>query len=130
MEEVELLTEEMQRVQRFFQWQHDEWTARGDASRWQEVPKERFEALRAYASRQAALYQALKERSASLWQDLPAHVTLMLTSIENPEILQHFKDTELDEEDGSDGKKRKRKRKRGQGNASGLPSHDIATSLD
>ena len=48
----------------------------------------RAEGLRAYANRQAALYQALARNCLTLWKDIPAHVTRMQAIILDPSLAK------------------------------------------
>jgi len=76
-EEVDLLTEEMARILRFFEWKARDWQQKGDARVSQAIPEPMSEAYKAYAERQAALYCSLYSHFKNLWSDLLAHVTHM-----------------------------------------------------
>ncbi|PPQ86895.1 hypothetical protein CVT26_007830 [Gymnopilus dilepis] len=76
-EEVDLLTEEMARVLRFFEWMTKNWLQKADTMLSKDFPKPLAEAYTAYAKRQAAMYTSLGARFKGLWADLPAHVSQM-----------------------------------------------------
>lgn len=98
----------MECVCRFLKWQEEDWSAKGDSSHWPGISEVRAEALQAYASRQATLRWTLQSHFDSLWDTLPAHILLMRSAIDDPNILQEFKDNELEE--GADGNRRKKRR--------------------
>ena len=84
-----LLVEEMHRVLRFFNWKVQDWLAKGELISWPGVlSKMRAEGLRAYANRQAALYQALARNCLTLWKDIPAHITRMQAIILDPSLAK------------------------------------------
>lgn len=114
-EEVELVTEEMKRVIRFFEWQKGDWLAKADRKQWVTVSDAHFEGIRAYALRQIAVRESLIKHFEELWKDLPAHVALMRSAVDDPDILLKFKEEELlpDQGDGKWRKKRVKKDKLG-----------------
>ncbi|KAF8062351.1 hypothetical protein FPV67DRAFT_1563697 [Lyophyllum atratum] len=67
-EEVELLSEEMERVLRFFKWQQESWRAKA------EYCTPRGEGLRGYAERQAAVREAMSACFAKLWLQAPGFI--------------------------------------------------------
>jgi hypothetical protein len=79
----------MHRVLRFFNWKVQDWLAKRELKSYQWpaiLSQMRAEGLRAYAHRQAALYQALAQNCLTLWHDVPAHVTRMQAIISNPSL--------------------------------------------
>ncbi|KAG6807687.1 hypothetical protein H0H92_006699, partial [Tricholoma furcatifolium] len=70
-EEVDLLTEEMERVVRYFTYQQQSWLDKRELEGG-DVPPIRREGVKAYASRQAALCEALRLNFCQLWKDVPA----------------------------------------------------------
>lgn len=89
-EEVELLTEEMARILRFFQWKANDWQVKGNIMASQQRPAPLLEAYTAYAERQAAIYVGLGKHFNTLWADLPAHVARMRLLISNPSSMEDF----------------------------------------
>ncbi|KAF8873302.1 hypothetical protein BD779DRAFT_1679267 [Infundibulicybe gibba] len=81
-EEVELLLEEMRRVQRFLVWQEEFWARKGDVSAWGDnIHPMRAEGLRAYANRQAALRHALRDHFGEIWKFTEEYVALTKSAI-------------------------------------------------
>ncbi|KAF8875708.1 hypothetical protein BD779DRAFT_1613396 [Infundibulicybe gibba] len=84
-EEVELLLEEMRRVQRFFTWQEKFWIEKGDIDTCQwgnNISPMRAEGLRAYANRQAALRHALRDHFGKIWRFAEEYVALAKSAAE------------------------------------------------
>jgi hypothetical protein len=72
VEEVELLSVEMNRVLQFFQWQASWWRSIGDT--WTHAPitsEMRREGLIGYANRQAAMRESLTAHFRRLWSTAP-----------------------------------------------------------
>ncbi|KAJ6518332.1 hypothetical protein C8R47DRAFT_959834, partial [Mycena vitilis] len=69
-EEVDLLEEEMCRIDRFLAWKSAWWLERADGRRREEDSAER-EGERAYAYRQAKLKADLRDHFAGMWAELP-----------------------------------------------------------
>jgi hypothetical protein len=84
VEEVELGSEEMTRVLKFYAYKAQEWRTRGETT--PEMTSFRAEAHKAYANRQAAIYSSLQTRCATLWRDVPAYIKRMQDIIENPQL--------------------------------------------
>jgi hypothetical protein len=89
-EEVELLTEEMARILRFFQWKENDWKVKGNIMASQQRPAPLLEAYTAYAEHQAAIYVGLGKHFNTLWADLPAHVARMRLLISNTSSMEDF----------------------------------------
>lgn len=89
-EEVELLTEEMARVLRFFKWRASDWEVRGNVMASQQRASPMIEAYKAYAERQAAIYIGLKKHFNGLWANLPAHIARMRLFISNSSSVDEF----------------------------------------
>ncbi|KAF8871980.1 hypothetical protein BD779DRAFT_1453348 [Infundibulicybe gibba] len=81
-EEVELLMEEMRRVQRFLAWQEEFWKTKGSVEGWGEVSTMRAEGLVAYASRQAALRCALNIHFSNIWASSSTYASMMKSAAE------------------------------------------------
>jgi hypothetical protein len=113
-EEVVLVTEEMKRVIRFFEWQKGDWCAKADREQWKALSDVSFEATRAYALRQVAVRDSLITHFKQLWKDHTAHVELMRLAIDDPDILLKFKEEELKPDVGN-GKWRKKRAKKDTG---------------
>ncbi|KAF8155970.1 hypothetical protein B0H34DRAFT_783611 [Crassisporium funariophilum] len=77
-EEVRLLLEEMERVDRFFNYKAAEWGRHGLAvcSSGTYDDRATAEGRRAYAAEQAAMYSAMRRRAAHLWLHVPTFVAL------------------------------------------------------
>ena len=84
MEEVELGSEEMTRVLKFYAYKVQEWTTRGETT--PEMTSFQADAQRAYAHRQASMYLSLQARCATLWRDVPAYINRMQDIIRNPQL--------------------------------------------
>ena len=79
----------MHRVLRFFDWKVQDWLAKGELKSWPGMMSQtRAEGLRAYAHRQAALYQALAQNCLTLWHNIPGHVARMQAIILNPSLAK------------------------------------------
>jgi len=70
-EEVEILSEEMSWVLRFFLKE------KGEVGNWPSMSAAWAEAHRAYAERQSGMYSAMRARCARLWKDLPEYISRM-----------------------------------------------------
>ncbi|KAF8888032.1 hypothetical protein BD779DRAFT_1611372 [Infundibulicybe gibba] len=81
-EEVELLMEEMRRVQRFLVWQEEFWITKGSVEGWGEMSTMRTEGLVAYANRQAALRCALNAHFSNIWASSSTYVSMMKSAAE------------------------------------------------
>ncbi|KAJ6452905.1 hypothetical protein DFH09DRAFT_1351463 [Mycena vulgaris] len=68
-EEVDLLEEEMRRILQFLEWRSTWWMAQINQRGLEEGPQ--LEGETAYATRQAKLQAALRDRFADLWKHLP-----------------------------------------------------------
>ncbi|KAF8158043.1 hypothetical protein B0H34DRAFT_674528 [Crassisporium funariophilum] len=77
-EEVRLLLEEMERVDRFFNYKAAEWGRHGLAVCSSGTYNDRAtaEGRRAYAAEQAAMYSAMRRRATHLWLHVPTFVAL------------------------------------------------------
>ncbi|KAF8069148.1 hypothetical protein FPV67DRAFT_1448949 [Lyophyllum atratum] len=74
-EEIDLLSEEMQRVLRFFKWQQEWWKAKGKYwSNSAAGSTPHGEGLLAYAEHQAAIREALSARFTMLWLPVPSYI--------------------------------------------------------
>lgn len=89
-EEVALLTEEMSRVLRFFEWKASDWRSKGNVMALQDKSSPMLEAYKAYAEREASIYVGLGKHFRVLWADLPAHVARMRLSINNPSSIEEL----------------------------------------
>jgi hypothetical protein len=87
----------MERVKRFFEWEQENWRTRASSERWVGKAEIEIESLRAYALCQGALQGALVTHFEELWSPLSDHVKLMRNAISKPELLEKFKEDELDE---------------------------------
>ena len=85
-EEVEILSEEMSRILRFFAYKAADWKEKGKVDGWPSMSSARAEAHRAYAERQSAMYLALQNHCAQLWRDLPGFINRMNAIIEDPTL--------------------------------------------
>jgi hypothetical protein len=81
-EEVELLLEEMRRVQQFLRWHAHWWVFQG--SRKESVSAEQLEGLIAYAGRQADQRRALREEFSWIWSFASEWVDL---NARHPEVV-------------------------------------------
>jgi hypothetical protein len=84
VEEVELGSEEMTSILKFYAYKAQEWTTRGETT--PEMTSSQAEAHKAYAHRQAAMYLSLQAHCATLWRDIPAYIKRMQDIIENPQL--------------------------------------------
>jgi len=88
LEEVELVTEEMMRVLRYFSWRSEFWRKRASTSAWPLMSDARAEGHCAYAKRQAAMYCELREHCKELWKDFPSYVLRMQEVIADPSLAK------------------------------------------
>jgi len=86
--EVELVTEEMMRVLRYFSWRSEFWRKKASTSAWASMSEARADGHCAYAERQAAMYRKLCEHCKELWKDFPSHVLQMQEVIANPSLAK------------------------------------------
>jgi hypothetical protein len=75
---VELGSEEMTRILKFYAHKAHEWMTRA-----QTAPAEGHQA---YAHRQASIYLSLQARCATLWKDIPAYLKRMQDIIADPRL--------------------------------------------
>ena len=85
-EEVEILTEEMLRVQRFMRWKAADWEAK--AVEIFRSTAMHAEGVKSYAHKQAAFYRGLEKHFNDLWQHVPAYVQQMQNIIDNPSLAR------------------------------------------
>jgi len=76
------------RVLRYFSWRSEFWRKRVSTSAWPLMSEARADGHRAYAERQAAMYQNLREHCKELWKDFPSHVLRMQEVIADPSLAK------------------------------------------
>ena len=81
-EEVQLLKEEMWRVQKTLEWKAEWWNQQQVG--WPGVDNPIHKGVRAYASRQAHIQQSLHERFTRLWEKLLVPLASQEESNEGP----------------------------------------------
>jgi hypothetical protein len=82
-EEVGLLGEEMRRVLAYLDWQAGWWLVQGE--RWDGLPPDRLEGLRAYSHRQADIRRALHGHFKHMWRYVDEYVRLGVSAIDGEE---------------------------------------------
>ncbi|KAJ2919067.1 hypothetical protein MD484_g1365, partial [Candolleomyces efflorescens] len=93
-EEIKLVEEEMNRTLRFFDWKAADW--HNKAARPGPIAPEYAEGLKAYAERQAALCQFLRESFKSQWKGVPSLIKSANDEVERPDLFYQRKQQEFD----------------------------------
>ncbi|KAJ7122599.1 hypothetical protein C8R43DRAFT_899793, partial [Mycena crocata] len=99
-EEVDLLEEEMRRIQEFMTWWAGWWT--GLIGKREIVNEAQREGETAYASRQAALRLALRDSFAEKWQSLPELIRRGRAGEDVSDVVDEWEDVEVEDSDVED----------------------------
>ncbi|KAF6760814.1 hypothetical protein DFP72DRAFT_988118 [Ephemerocybe angulata] len=86
-EEVLIVREEMNRTSRFLQWRESQWRERGASWATEPVPTEYLEGLKAYAERQANMFQGLRSSFEHKWTGVDKTIAYARAEIAEPELF-------------------------------------------
>jgi hypothetical protein len=96
-EEIKLVEEEMNRTLRFFDWKAADWRKKGAPMSMEPLPPGYAEGLRAYAERQAALCQSLRDSFEKQWKGVPALIQTANEEMQRPELFYQRKQREFEQ---------------------------------
>ncbi|KAF6755728.1 hypothetical protein DFP72DRAFT_990059 [Ephemerocybe angulata] len=95
-EEVLIVREEMNRTSRFLQWRESQWRERGASWATEPVPTEYLEGLKAYAERQANMFQGLRSSFEHKWTGVDKTIAYARAEIAEPELFYQRRQVEIE----------------------------------